>query len=206
MQLRSGLMAGFVALGACSADVPGNGAQNKVAAAAPSRASTPLAAPAPVAGRSGTRGSRYTKLVETRCRLIDENKEEGPWWSRLCPGHAGWQLEWHESDLRQDLTLIGPDGRKSELGLSSIVANGAFNSIGPTIEWRGTVGARPDAMILRMSVAASPEGDRPDISRLVIVRLTKPPCVVSVVPPGPAQNARARQIADGKLPACLSAG
>ncbi|GAA4712587.1 hypothetical protein GCM10023325_05260 [Sphingomonas lutea] len=204
--MRGCLLAlGFLA--ACSGEAPNRpdsnaGAQQtRVRATANPPAPTPAAAPATPA-----RVSTFTQLAETRCRLIEENKEEGPYWLRRCPGHAGWSLEWSESDLRQDLTLIAPSGAKSELGLTGAVANGAFNSIQPTIEWRGPDARTPAALIVRMNVAAGQEGGRPDISRLVVVRLTSSPCPVAVVPPGPGQNARARAIADAPPPACLSAG
>lgn len=205
MQVRNVGLAGLLFLAACEREAAPVSAGNEQNATTSSAAlGTGVPAPA-AAGPTPVRASAYTQLVEANCRLIDENKEEGPYWSRRCPGHAGWSMDWHESDLRQDLTMISPDGRKSELGLSSVVANGAFNSIGSTIEWRGVAGAPPDAMILRMSVAASPEGDRPDISRLAVVRLAAPACVVAVVSPRSGQNVRAQQIADGNLPACLSA-
>jgi hypothetical protein len=50
--------------------------------------------------------------------------------------------------------------------------------------------------------AASPGG--PDISRLAVVRLTGRPCVVAIVAPGPKQNQKARELADGPTPTCIS--
>jgi hypothetical protein len=146
--------------------------------------------------------SRFTSIDPDKCRLIEQNLEEGGWWRRLCEGAAGYKLELSESDLRQDIEVIPADGRRSELGLSDIVANGAFNSLGKTAEWRGADPARPEALIVRLGVASDPEGKKPDVSNLVVVRLKAPACIVAVVPPGSGQNEAARKIADGELPAC----
>ena len=148
--------------------------------------------------------SVYTELGEARCRIVEENKEEGPYWLRRCPGHAGWQLDWSDSDLRQGLTLISPQGRETELNLSDLVAKGAFNSLGKTVEWRGQSPHQPKVLIVRMNVANGVEPRLPDISRLAVVRLTRTPCLVAVIEPGPGQNDRAREVADGQLATCVA--
>ena len=147
--------------------------------------------------------SRFTSIDPVKCRLLEENLEEGGWWRRLCSGAAGYQLELSESDLRQDIVIIETGGQRNELGLSEIVANGAFNTLGRTVEWRGADPASPETLIVRLGVASDPEGKKPDISNLIVVRLKPPACIVAVVPPGASQNERARTIADGMLPACL---
>ena len=161
-------------------------------------------AEAPIQSDVPVHASMFTELSESRCRLIVENKEEGPYWLRRCPGHAGWQLDWSESDLRQGLSLIAEDGKETELRLSDLVAKGAFNSIGKTIEWRGKSAATPEAMIIRMSVANGVEPRLSDISRPAVVRLTDTPCLVAVIEPGAGQNERARRIADGVMHKCLT--
>lgn len=162
---------------------------------------SPSANEAPLDSRS-----RYTSIGESQCRLIEENLEEGFYWRRRCPGHAGYALERSEGDGRQDLVVISPDGSRSQLRLSTIVAKGAFNILGDTAEWRGRNPAEPEALIVRMDVTRVPEPDKPDISNLVVVRLTEPVCAVAIVPPAPSQNERARAIADGRLGDCLKMG
>ena len=152
----------------------------------------------------GGRRSEYTSLDPASCRLIEKNKEEGPYWRRLCKGVAGYSIEWSESDLREGLELIAPDGRRRELHLSDIVAKGAFNSLGPRIEWRGDANGRPDTIVVRMLVANGAEPLRPDRSLLAVSRLKSPACVVAIVEPSPRQSEEARRIADGRLPGCLS--
>ena len=150
------------------------------------------------------RRSEYTELDPASCKLIEENKEEGPYWRRLCKGAAGFSVEWSESDLREGLELIGPDGRHEELRLSDIVAKGAFNSLGPRIEWRGQANGRPDTIVVRMFVANGAEPSKPDQSLLAVSRLGPPACVVAIVEPSPRQSEEPRKLADGRLPDCLS--
>lgn len=161
------------------------------------------AAPAPVA--AAVERSRYSSIEPSSCKLIEQNLEEGGYYRHRCPGLAGFALETSESDLRQDIVVIAPGGRRTQIELSSLVAKGAFNALGKSAEWRGDDPAKPRALIVRLAVAASPESDRPDISNLVVVRLAAPACVVGVVPPGPRQNEKARLIADGELGRCLTA-
>jgi hypothetical protein len=161
----------------------------------PASSAAPAAAP--------PRVSAFTDLTVEKCRIVEENKEEGPYWLRRCPGHAGWQLEWSDSDLRQGIDLISPAGRKTELRLSDLVAKGAFNSLGQKIEWRGDNPGAPEALIVRMNVANGADPRLADISRLAVVRLTETPCLVAVVEPGARQNERAREFADGASGECI---
>lgn len=151
------------------------------------------AAPAPAPAVPG-RTSQFTPLDPATCRLLEENKDEGPYWRRRCDGVGGYAVEWTESDLRQGLEVIAPGGGRTSLDLSSKVANGAFNQLGQRIEWRGPAGQAPDALIVRIGVAQQEGG--PDRSLLAVGRLTPKPCLVAVVDPGPRQNAMAQAKAD----------
>ena len=150
------------------------------------------------------RQSVFTKLRPAECRMIEESVEGAGYWLRRCRGHAGWKLEWDEDDLREDLTLIAPDGRETELRLTELVAQGAFDSLGGTIEWRGHDPAKPDRLIVRVNVANHADAGGPDISTLAVVRLTGTPCVVAIVAPGPGQNQKARAFADHPMATCMS--
>lgn len=154
---------------------------------------SPLASPLPA---SSTRQSSYTRLDAAGCRLLEQNLDEAGYSRWLCPGQAGWSVELTESDLRQDLELIAPSGQRTPLELTRRVARGAFNDLGATAEWRGPSAARPDTLIVRMNVAQPEHPPRPDISRLAVIRLTAPPCLIAIVEPGAAQNERARAVAD----------
>ena len=174
---RLGWMIGFLALAGCAEG------EGRAAADAQERAST------------------YTKLDDAHCGPENVIEETGDW-DRRCKGAAGQEFEWASGDLREELLLIR--GAKSiNLDIPVKVAGGAFNSLGPTLEWRGPEGGAPDVLIVRVQVADA-EGKN-DSGRLAVVRLGDAPCIVAVVPPGAGQNERARALADGKLPDCLAA-
>ncbi|HEX6219328.1 MAG TPA: hypothetical protein VFZ35_08665 [Sphingomicrobium sp.] len=145
----------------------------------------------------------YTSLTSETCQLIEENKEEAGYSRHRCNGIAGFALETSESDLRNDVVIIAPNGRRSELGLSAKVANGAFNSLGERAEWRGRNAAAPSSLIIRLDVADGAEPANPDTSNLVVVRLASPACIVAVVPPAPNQNEIARDTADNPPASCV---
>ena len=187
-----------VLLASCSEE-PGTPPAEQQPVAAEAERNAPIDKPAETGRRS-----EYTALDLASCKLIEENRDEGPYWRRLCKGAAGYSVEWSESDLREGLELIAPDGRREELGLSDIVAKGAFNRLGPRIEWRGDANGAPDTLVVRMFVADGAEPSKPDRSLLAVSRLQAPACVVAIVEPGPGQSEQARRIADGRLPDCLS--
>ena len=186
--------------GACDAEIPNEStAATQLGPPRPvAKANDRVAAPEPGRADAG----RYTSIDPASCRLIEQNIEEGGYSRHACNGLDGYKLEISESDLRQDVVVIAPGGRRAELELSSIVAKGAFNSLGKTAEWRGAA-ARPTALIVRLNVARGPEPTQPDISNLVVARLAPPVCIVAVVPPGPDQNAAARRIADEAPSPCV---
>lgn len=155
-------------------------------------------------GPSGSiRVSVFTELNASRCKLVEENRDEGPYWRRRCPGPAGFSVDWTESDLRQDLELITPKGERTDLRLSDLVANGAFSRLGPRIEWRGWSASDPDRLIVRMFVADGTEPSKPDRSLLAVARLRPSVCLTRIVAPGGGQNMEARRIADSRAGPCL---
>ena len=199
-RLKWGGIFALALLGACDAEVPnGSTAATQLSPPRPAAKATDREA-APEAARPDA--GRYTSIDPASCRLLEQNIEEGGYSRHACNGLGGYKLEISESDLRQDVVVIAPDGRRSELELSSIVAKGAFNSLGKTAEWRAAAD-RPTALIVRLNVARGPEPTRPDVSNLVVARLAGPACIVAVVPPGTDQNAAARRIADSGQSRCV---
>ncbi|MEO7603209.1 MAG: hypothetical protein ABIS39_08145 [Sphingomicrobium sp.] len=185
----------FLALAACGQEVD--------------RGNEPAAAEAPVIETSRSairlaaeaRASRFTQLDDTACgaeRIIEETGD----WDRDCKGANGYALEWGSGDLREELTIIHGKAR-TNLEIPTIVAGGAFDALGRTVEWRGPSGSAPDVLVVRVHVADA-EGKN-DSGRLVLARLGNSPCIVAVVAPAADQSDRARSIADGKLPSCLAA-
>lgn len=147
---------------------------------------------------------RYTRL--TGCTLTRSAPDEAGFFEHECPGEGGYRLRHVEADLREDLVVLAAGGAEHDLGLT-MLARGAFNSLGETVEWRGDApagGFAPAALIVRQTVMEDPDPNVPEVSYLVVARLTPRPCVVGRVPPGPEQNQRARALADADRP-CASA-
>ena len=164
-------------------DTQGSEAGNDVVAAnaTPAKSSSPVV-------------SQFTRDGLKPCRIIDKNEAEGPYYRHLCPGVGGYKYEVVESDLRQTMVIVAPGGARSELGLNRI-GGGGFSVLGPVMDWRGPAGAPPQALVVRYNVQQGEAGS--DKSFLVVVRLNPTACIIGSVPPGPGQNERAREIADG---------
>ena len=147
------------------------------------------------------RGSTYTSLGD--CKRV-ENYEEGGGFRDSCEGADGWMVDYTQSDLRENVVLIDEAAVEHSLDLPGLVADGAFNALGKTLEWRdGPAAQGARALILRVNVAR-PDPMAPDKSLLAVARLDGPVCLVAIVPPGPGQNVAARALADREnLPACL---
>ena len=140
--------------------------------------------------------SRYTPL--TGCTLTRSAPEEAGFVEHECEGEGGYRLRRTESDLRENLIVLSPDGGEHSLELPAL-AKGAFSSVGERVEWRGATGADgfvPEALVVRQSVMEDPDPAVPEVSYLVVARLAPRACVVARVPPGPDQNVRARELAD----------
>ena len=182
-------LAAATLLTACSSEE--SGAADEVAPdSSGTTAELSPAQPAEIAGRA----YHYTSLAE--CEVVREEREEMPFVETLCQGPAGWALRVTDSDARQNLVVVQPDGRDASLELSRI-GGGGFSSLGDTAEWRGPTGSnfRPDALIVRYRVAENPHPE-PETAYLLVVDLAPRPCVVARVAPGPAQNDIARARAD----------
>ncbi len=199
--MRTMVLMAALAMGACRAD-PGDGQANEVVsnASRPVPDQLPTLPPVEIPVRS----SEFTTLDPATCRIIEDNRDEGPYWRRRCRGGRGYSVEWTESDLRQGLELISDGGERTNLRLSELVADGAFNRLGPRIEWRGVIASKPDMLVVRLFVADGAEPAKPDRSLLAVARLQPRPCVVAIVQPGRQQSDQARRIADSAPGPCLS--
>lgn len=150
-------------------------------------------------------GSSYTSIEE--CEIVEQGEEEMPFVTRRCEGKGGYDLLITTSDLRDGVTLVTPDGKEETLDFNGQIAEGAFNNLGKTVEWRGADGEHPRTLIARMEVANAGDPMAADTSYLAVVKLASPACIIARVPPGPGQNVAARRLADREtLPACLSSG
>jgi hypothetical protein len=138
---------------------------------------------------------KFTTLDD--CPVLKSNPDEAGYFESECKGEGGYKLRVIESDLRQTVSVIAPDGTSTGLDLSA-VSGGGFSELGDTVEWRGvTEGGSftPDALILRHEVVTDPEGEN-EISYLVAVKLAGTPCAIAKIEPGVGQNGRAREAAD----------
>ena len=133
----------------------------------------------PPAGAPVAPDSSYTSIDPASCKVVANS-------SRRCEGAAGYALE-----TGRQVAIVAPDGRRSILDLSKLGTKGA-PKLGAKAEWRGPAPGHPHVLIVRVG------------SDLAIARLEYPACIVAVVARQPRQNEKARDIADGKLPACLS--
>jgi len=194
-------VAALLLVTACSQERTGNPKPESNASAQTTPNAGTVAEPG-LAKASGT-VSQFTTGGLTPCKVIEKNEEEGPFYRHRCPGIGGFNYEVIEHDLRQELVIIGLDGRRQELGLGRI-GNGGFSTLGTTFDWRGPAGKPPRTLTVRYNVDDDGDPDIPDLSYLAVIRLGSPACIVASVPPAPGQNDRAREIADrSPLPPCM---
>lgn len=149
----------------------------------------------------GDDNATYTSLAD--CERV-QSYDEGGGYEDKCEAPGDWSVTYTQSDLRENIVLVDGEGEEYAIDASTLIANGAFNELGDTVEWRSAeAGGEPRALIFRMNVAR-PDPMEADRSVLGIVRLDGPVCLVGTVPPGPGQNVAARKLADRRnFPDCL---
>src|SRR6185436_6528180 len=92
--------------------------------------------------------SVYTPLGDKDCRKIKSAEAGDDGYEGRCRGTAGYSLLLSEGDLRQNITVITPQGKQHSLDLWSVLSGG-FSSLGPKAEWRLDKASAPVALILR---------------------------------------------------------
>ena len=144
--------------------------------------------------------SVYTNLTGPQCKTLRQSNRDAGSYEGQCPGVAGYKLLVQEGDLRQNIVVVTPSGKKQSLELWSVVGS-SFSSLGNKVEWRmkGTrAKAAPVALIVRYNVA-NPEDSTMSTSWLAVVKISSDAaqiCVTESIPPGADQNVKARQAAD----------
>jgi hypothetical protein len=147
----------------------------------------PTASPTPEDGADGVT-SRYTRFDLAACEILEEEREEGSYADYRCPGLAGYPLPVQEGDGRFDL-----DAGTNDDAFQTI---GAFNDIGPTIEWRMR-DDEPFAVIFRFLDRAMMDPGRTVLAVEKVGRPGAPGCrVAQIAGNTPDANARARALAD----------
>ncbi len=155
-----------------------------------------LACAASVAAQSNQ--SIYTSLNTKNCRTLESDTSGAGYYRGQCPGAAGYKLLVEEGDLRQNVTVVAPGGRKHSLDLWSVVGS-SFSFVGGKAEWRmrgSGRGAVPVALIIRYTVS-DPEDSSKQTSYLSVSKITRAQiCVTHKIPPGARANEEARKAAD----------
>jgi len=143
--------------------------------------------------------SAYTSLEEKQCRTIKSAKADPGDYEGRCRGVAGYALLLSEGDLRQNITVVTPQGVNHSLDLWDVVSGG-FSTVGPKAEWRM---ARqngklvPVALIVRYNASEDPEQPNKQSSYLAVAKITPSEiCVTDKILPGANSNAEARRAAD----------
>ena len=142
--------------------------------------------------------SVYTNLGEKSCKTIRTDSSEAGSYEGICPGVGGYKLQVEEGDLRQNIQVVTPAGKKHSLNLWAVVGS-SFSSLGDKAEWRvrtqkGKV--VPVALIVRYNLS-NPEDATKITSYLAVVKITASKiCVTDKIAPGASANVAARTAAD----------
>lgn len=137
--------------------------------------------------------SKYSSLKPAKCRTVSSSDMGGVF---RCMGLNKYTIELAEGDLRQNITLINPAGKRQDLEMWN--HKSGFSSLGDTAEWRfAKAGASPKALIVRYKVSEDPEDSTKITSYLAVIKISpQKTCVIDYVAPGAKQNETARSIAD----------
>jgi hypothetical protein len=141
--------------------------------------------------------SVYTNLTGRQCKTLKSTSAEGGSYEGQCPGVAGYKLLVQEGDLRQNIVVITPSGKKQSLELWNVVGSSFFLS-GEKAEWR--MKGRLTSGLDRALQRRQPEDStKKGTSWLAVVRISSDAsqiCVTESIAPGADQNLKARAAAD----------
>lgn len=134
----------------------------------------------------------FSDIAPEKCRKIKQSAEgEGEFASFLCKAVAGYTLRVDYDDARDNLVVISPSGKRTDLHLWTAVG---FSNLGDAVEWRLERG-KPVALTVRYTIA-DPEDSTKKTSHLFVAKVTAAhTCVVARIDPGPKQNTLARAAA-----------
>jgi hypothetical protein len=123
-----------------------------------------------------TNSSVYTPLAEKQCRNVKSANSETGDYEGYCRGVAGYTLLITEGDLRQNVTVVTPQGAKHSLDLWDVISGG-FSTVGPKAEWRmakqnGKL--LPVALIVRYNASEDPAQPNKLSSYLAVTRSVPP--------------------------------
>jgi hypothetical protein len=110
----------------------------------------------PLPATAGEVTSLYSDLDLKKCQKLALFEDEGKGGEWSCPGIAGYDVRVWEGDLRSFVAF----GNRAPAQCASMQSFGAFNSLGPRVEWR-MKNAKPFATILRWFTTQSTNGGDP---------------------------------------------
>lgn len=142
--------------------------------------------------------SIYTDLSSGRCKTIEFDQETG-YFVRRCAGVADYSLLVNESDARQSVTVITPNGKQHPLNYPSVIT-AAFSAVGEKAEWRvERKGGKilPIALIVRVNANENPDSPYEETSYLAVAKIAPGKiCVTQKLKGGAPANEEARRAAD----------
>lgn len=142
--------------------------------------------------------SVYTNLDGRGCRTLESVSSGTGYYRGECSGVAGYKLQVEEGDIRQNITVITPRGKKHSLELWNVVGS-SFSFVGKKAEWRmQKSGGKfvPVALIVRYNLS-NPDDSGKSTSFLTVSKITSDKiCVTHKIPPSANANEEARRAAD----------
>jgi hypothetical protein len=143
--------------------------------------------------------SVYTSLDAKQCRTIKTETTGAGDYEGRCRGVAGYSLTLLEGDLRQNIIVNTPKGKKHSLELWDVISGG-FSSVGPKAEWRMAKQHNklvPAALIIRYNASENPDNPNKHTSYLAVAKITPNEiCITDKISPGANANNEARRAAD----------
>ena len=140
--------------------------------------------------------SLYTDIGSKKCKTIKTGQTYSV---QSCAGIGGYKLLVEEDDLRQNITVVDPKGKKHSLNFQQTIS-GKFSYLGEKAEWRVVKKQgkfTPVALIVRLYASENPEDAAKTTSYLAVAKITPASiCVTDKIPPGKSQNQDARLAAD----------
>jgi hypothetical protein len=151
--------------------------------------------------------STYTNNHDdTNCKVTETGPEdEEPWQVEECNGTGEFRTRIFSGDLREYVTILGPNGSEYDIPMMASVPEGyGWSYIGPKTEWRTPRGQaqKPYAQILR-HIYELPQDDGITTKKQHYLAVTKlngaAPCLYGIVEASKASgtaNQTARDLAD----------
>jgi hypothetical protein len=152
-----------------------------------------------ISSKAQSNKSVYTTLEARHCRTLKSDSSGAGQYLARCPGASGYSLLVAEDDLRQNITVVTPQGVEHSLELWEVLSS-AFSHVGSKAEWRITNlkgKVVPIALIIRFTASEDAAQPNKTTSYLAVSKITTEAiCVTDKVAAGTNANEEARRAAD----------